>query len=126
MKAIAEFPHERYATAQEFADDLRRYLEGRPILASRPSLVNRAGKWARRHRGLVYAAAAILLVAVIGQSINSLLLVRKNREIANALVAVRDSLHDRGAVLDRFSTQLVDQLAAIPGAEGVRVSSAGR
>ena len=120
MKAIAEFPNERYATAQEFADDLRRYLEGRPILASRPSLMNRAGKWARRHRGLVYAAAAILLVAVIGQSINSLLLVRKNREIANALVAVRDSLHDRGAVLDRFSTQLVDQLAAIPGAEGVR------
>ena len=120
MKSIAEFPHERYATAQEFADDLRRFLEGRPILATRPSLMNRAGKWARRHRGTVYAIAAVLLVAFIGQSVNSLLLVRKNREVVTALAAARDSLQDRGSVLDRFSTQLVDQLAAIPGAEGVR------
>ena len=45
LKAIAEFPHERYATAQEFADDLHRFLEGKPILASPPSLVSRAGKW---------------------------------------------------------------------------------
>jgi tetratricopeptide (TPR) repeat protein len=120
MKAISEFPYERYATAREFAEDLRRFLDGRPILASRPRLMNRAGKWARRHRGYVYSIAATLLVVFIGQSINSLLLVRKNREIATALVTARDSLQDRGTVLDRFSTHLVDQLEAIPGAEGVR------
>jgi serine/threonine protein kinase/Tfp pilus assembly protein PilF len=120
MKAISEFPYERYATAQKLADDLRRFLDGRPILASRPRLMHRAGKWARRHRGYVYSIAATLLLVFIGQSINSLLLVRKNHEIATALATARDSLHDRGTVLDRFSTQLVDQLAAIPGAEGAR------
>ena len=64
LKCLAEFPHERYSTAQELADDLERFLEGRPILASPPGRLSRAGKWAKRHRGVVYAAAAVLLVAL--------------------------------------------------------------
>jgi hypothetical protein len=40
---------ERYASAQELADDLRRYLEDKPIRARRPTLRQRARKWARRH-----------------------------------------------------------------------------
>ena len=59
MKAIAEFPHERYATAQELADDLTRFKEGRPILASPPNLLTRASKWAKRHRAAVFAAMAV-------------------------------------------------------------------
>ena len=39
-----------YETAQELADDLRRFLEHRPIKARRPTLAERAAKWARRHR----------------------------------------------------------------------------
>jgi serine/threonine protein kinase/Tfp pilus assembly protein PilF len=120
LKAIAEFPYERYGTAQEFADDLRRFLDGRPILASRPSLASRAGKWARRHRGPVYAATAVLLMAFVGHTFYSLLLTQKNRDIVKALAAERDRVKERGLVLDRFTTQLVDQLAAVPGAEGVR------
>jgi serine/threonine protein kinase/Flp pilus assembly protein TadD len=120
MKAIAEFPYERYATSQAFADDLRRFLEGKPILASPPGLVNRAGKWARRHRGMMYAVAAILLLAFVGQSINSLLLMQNNREKDKALAESRNNLHAANNVLDFFSTQLVDQLQPIPGAEGVR------
>ena len=64
LKCIAEFPHERYSTAHELADDLERFLEGQPILASPPSLMSRVSKWAKRRRGVVYAAAAVLLVAV--------------------------------------------------------------
>ena len=120
LKAIAEFPHERYVTAQKFADDLHRYLEGKPILASPPSLVSRAGKWARRHRGLVYAAAAVLLVAVVGQFANMLLLAKQKAETERALAAAQTNLDHAHAVLDRFGTRLVDQLNAIPGAEGVR------
>jgi serine/threonine protein kinase/Flp pilus assembly protein TadD len=120
MKAIAEFPYERYATAQEFSDDLQRFLDGKPILASPPSLVNRAGKWARRHRSFVYVAAAVVLLASAVGSINSLLLIQNNREKDQALAASRTSLHSANTVLDFFSTQLVDQLVTIPGAEGVR------
>src|SRR5262249_38331102 len=63
LKAMEKAPQDRYATAQELADDLRRWLEDRPVLARRPSLGRVALKWVRRHRALVVAAAAVLLLA---------------------------------------------------------------
>ncbi len=42
LKATAKNPAERYATARELADDLKRFLEDRPIRAKRPALVQRA------------------------------------------------------------------------------------
>jgi eukaryotic-like serine/threonine-protein kinase len=63
LKALEKNPNDRYATAQELADDLRRWLEDRPIRARRPSLRQVAGRWARRHRAAVWAAAAVALVA---------------------------------------------------------------
>jgi serine/threonine protein kinase/Flp pilus assembly protein TadD len=64
LKAIEKNPAERYGTAQELADDLRRYLEDRPIQARRPSIVQRVRKWTRRHRPLVVAASICLLVTL--------------------------------------------------------------
>jgi serine/threonine protein kinase len=68
MKALAKEPDERYATAQELADDLQRYLEDRPIRARRPSLVEKTTKWARRHRSVVASAVVALLLCVAGLS----------------------------------------------------------
>jgi hypothetical protein len=51
LKAMAKSAEERYATVQELADDLDRYLEDKPIRAKRPTLVQRATKWSRPHRG---------------------------------------------------------------------------
>ena len=39
LKALGKQVEERYATAQELADDLRRFLDGRPVLARRPAAV---------------------------------------------------------------------------------------
>jgi serine/threonine protein kinase/Flp pilus assembly protein TadD len=64
LKAMAKEPGERYATAGDLADDLRRFLEDRPIRARRPSWLEQARKWARRHRPVVWSAAAALLVTV--------------------------------------------------------------
>ena len=62
-KAIAKEPDERYATAQEFADDLRRFLNGEPIHARRPSVTLRFSKWSQRNRTL---AASLFAAALIG------------------------------------------------------------
>jgi tetratricopeptide (TPR) repeat protein len=64
LKAMAREPAERYATVQLLADDLRRWLEGRPISARRPSLNRRIRCWVRQHRLLVSTSAALLFTAL--------------------------------------------------------------
>jgi eukaryotic-like serine/threonine-protein kinase len=67
LKAIAKNPAERYATAQELAEDLKRFLQDRPILARRPTLVDQVMKWGRRHRQMVLTTV-LLLVSALGLS----------------------------------------------------------
>jgi serine/threonine protein kinase/Flp pilus assembly protein TadD len=72
LKAMEKQPQDRYATAQELADDLERWLKHEPIHARRPTLVQRASKWVRRHTAAVRAASVLLLVLLvlgIGQSL---------------------------------------------------------
>src|SRR5262249_30073919 len=63
-KCLAKKPNERYATAGELADDLRRWLADQTIRAKPPSLRQKAAKWARRHKYLVRSAGAVVSVAV--------------------------------------------------------------
>ncbi|MBL8799219.1 MAG: protein kinase [Planctomycetia bacterium] len=65
LKALDKQIAKRYASAQELADDLRRYLDGEPIQARRTSPWERAIKFARRRKALSAALVGVTL-AVIG------------------------------------------------------------
>jgi serine/threonine protein kinase len=67
-KAMEKNPSDRYATAQELADDLRRFLDDKPIRARRPSALTRVRKWCRRHRGAVSAAVVATLLVLPASS----------------------------------------------------------
>jgi serine/threonine protein kinase len=71
LKAMAKNRAERYSTAQELADDLKRFLEDKPIRARRPTLLERATKWSRRHRLVVVTAVVLLVVVVIGMAVST-------------------------------------------------------
>jgi serine/threonine protein kinase/Flp pilus assembly protein TadD len=64
LKAVEKNSAERYATAQELAEDLRRYLADEPIRARPAGVVRRLRKWGRRHRAAVTAAVLALLVVL--------------------------------------------------------------
>jgi serine/threonine protein kinase len=66
LKAIEKTPEGRYATAQELADDLRRFLDHKPIRAKRPTLLERASKWCRRNPLLAGALTAVAVTLVVG------------------------------------------------------------
>jgi hypothetical protein len=57
---MAKAPSDRCATAGDLASDLGRFLDGRPILARRSSIVDRSAKWMRCHRAPITAAKAAL------------------------------------------------------------------
>jgi serine/threonine protein kinase/tetratricopeptide (TPR) repeat protein len=65
LKAMEKNPAERYATAQELANDLRRHLADEPIRARPAGMARRLRKWGRRHPAWVAAAAAALLATVV-------------------------------------------------------------
>jgi eukaryotic-like serine/threonine-protein kinase len=81
LKAMAKNPAERYASAGELADDLQRFLEHKPILARRPTLLDKAAKWSRRHRTLVAAGLAAFLLLIGGQMVSHYFLARQHRQL---------------------------------------------
>ncbi|MCP3958211.1 MAG: tetratricopeptide repeat protein [bacterium] len=64
LMALRKEPARRYSSAEQFAEDLRRHLEGMPVRARQPSLRYRAEKFLRRHRLGVAAAAVFLALAM--------------------------------------------------------------
>jgi WD40 repeat protein len=107
LKALEKNPSERYATAQELADDLERYLKDEPIRAKRPSPWQRARKWARRHRSVV--ASAIVAGGVVGAiAIGALLISLGNTSAA---------LMDKSAALEREKETTYLQSIALAGRE---------
>jgi len=65
LKAMEKAPSRRYATAREFADDLRRFLDDLPILARPPSLAYRIRMRLTRGRGPLLAASGAALLAAV-------------------------------------------------------------
>jgi serine/threonine protein kinase len=82
LKAMAKEPSERYATAQELADDLRRFIEDWPILARRPSRIQRARRWAKKHRSLVASLGVTALLLMVGLLTGLLWYMHKLKEFA--------------------------------------------
>ena len=68
-KALEKDPERRYASAAEFADDLRRHLANEPILARPPTAIYQLRKFARRHRGLVAGLVLATLALVAGSGV---------------------------------------------------------
>jgi serine/threonine protein kinase/outer membrane protein assembly factor BamB len=65
LKCLAKEPSRRYATTQALADDLRAFLEGRPISARAPSLPQRVARWVRKHRRTTAVAAVSAGVSLV-------------------------------------------------------------
>ena len=66
FRAIEKSPNDRYRSAAEFAADLRRFVECRPVVAQRPSRWKSAWKWCQRNPLLATATSLIVLATVAG------------------------------------------------------------
>lgn len=134
LGAMARSRDDRYISAQALADDLGRFLDGKPTLARRPSLADRLGKWARRHRSLVTLAAAALVLLTIVSAGGMVMLAREQSRTSDALAESEHNakiaqenferaeryFHQARSAVDQLGVQLSDRLVEIPGSESVR------
>jgi serine/threonine-protein kinase len=65
LKCLRKEPARRYPTAQELADDLARFLDGKPVKARRVGTLERVVRWARRRPGTAALLAAVLLLGLL-------------------------------------------------------------
>jgi eukaryotic-like serine/threonine-protein kinase len=64
--AMRKEPQRRYATAEQFAEDIQRHLNGLPVRARQDTFAYRAGKFVRRRKLAVAAAALIVITLLVG------------------------------------------------------------
>ncbi len=88
LKCLAKKPVRRYSTAAALADDLERFLEGRPIQARPAPAWERAWKWGRR-RPTLASLAMLSILTVFAGLLGLLVLARMNEQLGEALVQAR-------------------------------------
>jgi hypothetical protein len=64
-RATAPSPDARYPSAESFAADLRAFLDGGPVVAYREGPLERAGRFAARHRTAMLLVAAYLVMRAV-------------------------------------------------------------
>jgi serine/threonine protein kinase len=134
LKALRKDPADRYQTAQELADDLRRYQDHRPILARRPTFPERLRMWSRRHPAVLGIGAITLVLLTVTSVLSAALIrgeqerTRVERERAEAAYVreraraeeAESRLHLARRAVDELVQVSEEELADRPGMEGVR------
>ena len=98
LKAMQKEPSRRYNSAEQFAEDIRRYLEGLPVIARADTLVYRTAKFVRRHWFALGAVAAVMLalgggiIAALHQAHIAEARFVEGRKLAGRLFEIHDDL----------------------------------
>ncbi len=121
LKSLQKEKEQRYSSVEQFANDIKAYLQGLPVKAHPPSFGYRARKFVRRNRLTVSVAVAslFLILAIAGLAVWQAFAARKQKQIAeenfNHVRKIANSLileyHDEIAKLEG-STKLREKLVA--------------
>ncbi len=103
LKSLSKEPASRYHTADEMADDLRRYLADRPILARRSTPRERFVRWCRRNPAVASLASTTVLALAVGLALATIGFVQARRQAVRA---------DREAEIARTQAARADREAA--------------
>ena len=130
LKALRKEPQRRYATVEQFSEDVRRHLEHLPVIARKDTPGYVASKFMMRHKASVAAtvAAALVLIAALVITVREEWIAQRRfndvRRLANSLIFdIHDSIKDlpgstpaRKLIVDR-ALQYLDNLSRESGGD---------
>ena len=123
LKALRKEPEHRYSSVEQLADDLRRHVEGLPVLAARGSWTYRTGKFARRHKvGMAASLAAFLALAVgVILTVREARIARHQAEIAEVQKRRAEKrFNDVRELSDSLIFDVHDAIQNLPGSTPAR------
>ncbi|MGH7573691.1 MAG: tetratricopeptide repeat protein [Longimicrobiales bacterium] len=146
LKALRKEPNKRYASVQHLRDDVRRYLERRPVSARPATQWYRTARFVRRHaRGVAAAAAMLVLAASIigvytvrlaGERDRARLAAERAQQVSGFLVGLFEASDPYGRqdaaepaareLLDRGAERIERELAAQPEVQEELMTAVGR
>jgi tetratricopeptide (TPR) repeat protein len=117
LKALQKDPGKRYDSCQAFAEDLERFLDGKPIVARPVGRVERVWRWARRNRamaGMIGTVIALVITTLVAIAIGY-------RETVTALAKSEVRLKTAISVVDELFTRVSEEeLLNEPGMQPLR------
>ncbi len=109
LKALRKEAGQRYSSVEQMSEDIRRHLEGIPILARKGTWSYRSGKFVRRHK--VSVLAAMLVVATL---VTAIVVTRREAVIAE------DRFNDVRKLANSLMFEVHDSIQQVPGATAAR------
>ena len=119
LMALRKEPERRYASVEQFGEDIRRHLEALPVAATKGSWSYRAGKFVARHKVSVAATAVVLLAlaAGVGATVRAARIARQQAEIASAERARAEKrFNDVRKLANSLIFEIHDSIQSLPGA----------
>jgi serine/threonine protein kinase len=122
LKAMAVKIEDRYLSTRALVDDVERWMADEPVTATTDPILTRIARWARRHKPLVAAAAALLITLVVALvvGLNAVRrerdLTEKQRDVARtALLAESKARKRTRDALDDMTSEVINNLMAKQG-----------
>ncbi|GJM24857.1 MAG: hypothetical protein DHS20C16_12720 [Phycisphaerae bacterium] len=112
-KAMAKEQERRYASVSEFADDLKRYLDGEPVLAKPSSLSYRMSKHIQRNKGLAFGVALAFMALIFGVVGMAWKTIEANRAREMAVVEAKKAVANEA--MAREVTTFIMEVLSAPG-----------
>lgn len=116
LMALRKEPQRRYATVEQFSEDLRRHLDGLPVLARRDTLAYRSGKFVRRHAAGVTAS----LLVVVSLAVGLIFALRQAHIAKEERSRAEHRFNDVRALANSLMFEIHDAIQDLPGSTPAR------
>jgi eukaryotic-like serine/threonine-protein kinase len=123
LKAMSKEAQRRYTSVEQLSEDIRRYLEGLPVIARKATLSYRGAKFVRRNKAAVLAAALVvlsLLAGIIGTSWQAVVAGSQRARAEAEQSRAERRFNDVRKLANSFLFEFHDAIQELPGSTAAR------